>query len=908
MKKFTYLALSLLLVGLNVHAKKLLAPGGIWYELDEVAKTAVVIPDQNEPPYIIEDVTIFGAINDEGEDYTVIGIAAEAFKKSEALRTITLPNTLRLIGNDAFARCSNLEAIELPDGLEDIGASAFMGCTSLLTVNIPASVNNINSNPWARCSSLIEINVDEANENYKSEDGVLFTKNGQYLVVYPIGSIRTEYAIPDGVLYIKESAFFQAANLASVEFPASLKGIHAAAFEEAGLTSIVLNEGLEYLSARAFYACENLTFVDLPSTIYIYSSGNDIGAYTFRDDINLTAIACRSTKVPELGYDVFDGVPADAIVYVPAESIDAYKAADQWKDFTIQGLDIFDQKQLLKSFTDDMSAMLNFAHACKVPDEYLKDFTDQWVAALQVYNNTVASIEEINIAINDAELAIDAAKEALLTKGKDALKAELDKFLQEEDHETCVEVIETYKGYVDALAWDDSKSVRSNMENLTTEVNNIFINALLSVKFQRLYDLYVDLDILYQYAYYNWYYGYFDIEDDDPIIAEIETATTAAQDAYNNAITESEIDAGITAANTAYHGFIDQLFPGMLAMKITELNDLLLDEDAPEVQQIVNNAMITVNNYTWDFSLSFSDNLAALNDNFDNLYEATKTAVETERAKHVATDLAVSDVTENSAHITWNGPDGAQFNVEFQRAFISDFENGMKSWTEVDADKDGYTWEWGDAGNLKAHSGKGLLQSASYDNSYGALTPDNWLVSPQITLGGIMTWWVIGQDASFAAENYGIAVSTTGTAPEDFTMILENLVASDTYENLSADLTSFSGKGYVAIRHYNITDMFMLNIDDVKITEPGEAGLKKQIGTPDKFVDLVDLAYDSWYSVRVQTDDGMWSSYATFKTNIATGAENVASDEVKTEKLLRDGQLYIMRDGKIYNVMGAEMK
>lgn len=902
MKKITYFALSLLLVGLNVHAKKLLAPGGIWYELDEVAKTAVVIPDQNEPPYIIEDVTIFGVINDEGEDYTVIGIADEAFKKSEALRTITLPNTLRLIGNDAFARCSNLEAIELPDGLEDIGASAFMGCTSLLTVNIPASVNNIDANPWSRCSSLIEINVDEANANYKSEDGVLFTKNGQYLMVYPIGSIQTEYAIPDGVLYIEESAFFQAANLASVEFPASLEGLYAGAFEKSGVISAVFNEGLRYLADRAFQTCENLTIVDLPSSL------TSLGNYVFRDAENLTSIACRATEVPSLGDLVFSGVPADAIVYVPDASIEKYEAALQWNDFAIQSLDIFERKQVLKSFIDDMSAMIDFAYACKVPDEYLKDFTDQWVAALQVYNNTVASIEEINIAINDAELAIDAAKEALLTKGKDALKAELDKFLQEEDHETCVEVIETYKGYVDALAWDDSKSVRSNMENLTTEVNNIFINALLSVKFQRLYDLYVDLDILYQYAYYNWYYGYFDIEDDDPIIAEIETATTAAQDAYNNAITESEIDAGITAANTAYHGFIDQLFPGLLGLLIDDLNTLLIEGDPDEVVQIVNAAKIEVLNYSWDFSLSFSDNFAALNDNFDNLYEATKTAVETERAKHVATDLAVSDVTENSAHITWNGPDGAQFNVEFQRAFISDFENGMKPWTEVDADKDGYTWEWGDAGNLKAHSGKGLLQSASYANSYGALTPDNWLVSPQITLGGIMTWWVIGQDASYAAENYGIAVSTTGTAPEDFTMILENLVASDTYENLSADLTSFSGKGYVAIRHYNITDMFVLNIDDVEITEPGEAGLKKQIGTPDKFVDLVDLAYDSWYSVRVQTDDGLWSSYATFKTTIATGAENVASDEVKTEKLLRDGQLYIMRDGKIYNVMGAEMK
>ena len=152
-----------------------------------------------------------------------------------------------------------------------------------------------------------------------------------------------------------------------------------------------------------------------------------------------------------------------------------------------------------------------------------------------------------------------------------------------------------------------------------------------------------------------------------------------------------------------------------------------------------------------------------------------------------------------------------------------DFESGdLQGWTSIDNDGDGNGWEnWNSSGTV-AHSGTGVAASASYINNVGALTPDNWLVSPQVELGGTMTFWAAGQDPSWASEHFGVYVSTSGTAVANFTQVLPETVATGTMTQYTVDLSSYSGNGYVAIRHYNITDMFRLNIDDITLGAGGD--------------------------------------------------------------------------------------
>lgn len=152
------------------------------------------------------------------------------------------------------------------------------------------------------------------------------------------------------------------------------------------------------------------------------------------------------------------------------------------------------------------------------------------------------------------------------------------------------------------------------------------------------------------------------------------------------------------------------------------------------------------------------------------------------------------------------------------------FEDGTtQGWTSVDNDHDGYGWILETSAttpHMTPYEGNGCMYSESYDNDSGTpLTPDNWLISPKVTLGGSMSFYAVGQDANYAAEHFAVYVSTTGNAVADFTVqVLSETIATGTYTMYSVDLTQFSGEGYVAIRHYNITDMFCLNVDNITIS------------------------------------------------------------------------------------------
>jgi hypothetical protein len=176
-----------------------------------------------------------------------------------------------------------------------------------------------------------------------------------------------------------------------------------------------------------------------------------------------------------------------------------------------------------------------------------------------------------------------------------------------------------------------------------------------------------------------------------------------------------------------------------------------------------------------------------------------------------------------------------------------DFDNSsMQGWTSVDADGDGRGWMLGSElmSGVAGHNGSpDFVFSQSYDNSTGVLYPDNYLVSPQVQLGGIVRFYACAQDASYAAEHFGLAVSTTNTNPSSFTMVQEWTMSAKSvaapagsrpikgqrsgreqgnWYEYTVDLSAYSGNGYVAIRHFNCSDMFYLDVDDITIGEPGK--------------------------------------------------------------------------------------
>jgi hypothetical protein len=123
-------------------------------------------------------------------------------------------------------------------------------------------------------------------------------------------------------------------------------------------------------------------------------------------------------------------------------------------------------------------------------------------------------------------------------------------------------------------------------------------------------------------------------------------------------------------------------------------------------------------------------------------------------------------------------------NAQGQVVASEDFESGAinSNWLNQDADGDGFVWDiWNitslDANENPVGNGSYCATSASY-NSSGALTPDNWLIIPNVELGGVLTFVARGQDPSYAGEVFGVFVSTTPVVvPATEPVVVENVTS-----------------------------------------------------------------------------------------------------------------------------------
>lgn len=177
--------------------------------------------------------------------------------------------------------------------------------------------------------------------------------------------------------------------------------------------------------------------------------------------------------------------------------------------------------------------------------------------------------------------------------------------------------------------------------------------------------------------------------------------------------------------------------------------------------------------------------------------------------------------------------------------FSEDFESidNLAEWRLLDMDGDDNTWGYADF--LAAHSGIGIIFSQSYDNDSGPLTPDNWIITPgvQLTSDNYVSFWVTGQDPSYANEHYGVFIGTVLPSSAADLDAYQNIFeatnpVSDPYEeevvvfesaNGPKDMTwqrisvkipaSYDNETvYIAFRHFDCTDMYFLNLDDVMVT------------------------------------------------------------------------------------------
>ncbi len=163
---------------------------------------------------------------------SVTNIGEEAFSHCESLKSITIPSSVTSIGEYAFVGCDSLENVTFGENsqLQSIGEYAFIRCTSLKSITIPSSVKSMGLSPFFNCANLESITVDINNQNYKSINGNLYSKDGKTLIQYAIGKKETSFAIPDGVTSIGGEAFYYCSSLVSITMPSSVTSINSSAF------------------------------------------------------------------------------------------------------------------------------------------------------------------------------------------------------------------------------------------------------------------------------------------------------------------------------------------------------------------------------------------------------------------------------------------------------------------------------------------------------------------------------------------------------------------------------------------------------------------------------------------------------------------------------------------------------
>lgn len=244
----------------------------------------------------------------------VTKIGDYAFASALYLSAVTMPDTVTSIGNEAFYGASNLMNIEIPNGVTSIGQYAFYGCAALSEITIPSGVTNIANYTFTNCQSLTGVTISS---------GVTSIGNYAFQNCRSLSAIT----IQSMVNYIGNNAFDGCSGLTSINIPSGVTTINGSAFQNCfSLTSVTIPSGVTSINQYAFRKCSGLTSVDIPSGV------TSIGAYAFEGCSGLTAITLTRVTPPTLSNNSLDNTN-NCPIYVPEESVSAYKSASGWSNY-----------------------------------------------------------------------------------------------------------------------------------------------------------------------------------------------------------------------------------------------------------------------------------------------------------------------------------------------------------------------------------------------------------------------------------------------------------------------------------------------------------------------------------------------------------------------------------------------
>ena len=337
MKKLYFFALLLVaaLTGVSANAQDATTPSWVDVTLETPGSLGVEILYKVDKLSDVQYLRINGTMN--SQDWATL-------KNTTALIGLDLSNTaITSVPDEQFQNCKSLQSVILAPSTSTIGKRSFKS-TGLVDITIPKSVKSIGDAAFSECGSLVSVAFEEGSE---------LTTVGREIFYY--NQSLKSVSLPDGIVSIPNEAFSGCSELESVNLPASLQSIGSYAFSStqklllidfpktvrsigsyafsySGLTAVVLPSSLTSLGSAAFYNCSTLTEVDLPASILKYSD-------QFSNCKAIQKVTCRAATPPTTTSSLFSNLARENVTLcVPDFAIVNYKLDDYWLGFgTIQG-------------------------------------------------------------------------------------------------------------------------------------------------------------------------------------------------------------------------------------------------------------------------------------------------------------------------------------------------------------------------------------------------------------------------------------------------------------------------------------------------------------------------------------------------------------------------------------------
>ena len=293
------------------------------------------------------------------------GVIVGQFEGCKSLESISLPSKLKSIGECTFYGCERLKAITIPDGVKEIGPGAFAGCGRLASITLPNSLETIGMFAFEACSSLLDIIIPSKVSTIENSTFTLCTNLISVSIPERVSRIGqsafagcknlTSVSLPDALEEIEDRAFISCSSIKTISIPDNVMMLGRDIFSGCSkLTSVILSSKMTQLSDELFRGCSNLKHITIPEyitnigiatfygcssleSIVLPESVTGIGVNAFVGCHNPISMTIRALNPPSIAnegankdpeYQIFSfPAPEGISIYVPAESVEAYKAA-----------------------------------------------------------------------------------------------------------------------------------------------------------------------------------------------------------------------------------------------------------------------------------------------------------------------------------------------------------------------------------------------------------------------------------------------------------------------------------------------------------------------------------------------------------------------------------------------------